>query len=415
MARCCVYPNMKSRSKQKEDGPQIAKVIRVWRSNAIKWSTIRVYLRWVRRFREDCPRRGVVPEQQLREQSIHRWTARYIRGKELDRAGTTHIVHSALWAWSWGLEACGYTVPQWKASPLPPSLPPLQDAFCRYRVEVCGVAPATVRRDLRAVQEFLRSTHRHGPSIGNIQVAEIDRFLEACSCRLARKTLARVACALRSFLRFLYACGHIRHDLASSVASPRVRRGDQPPRALPWSDVRRILRAIDRTTRTGRRDYALLLMMAVYGFGSGEVLGLGLDSLDWRRREVRVVRPKTGREICLPLLPPVARALAAYLRRGRPRHCTTRAMFPQMHAPYGSLQSSAIRHMLRTHARTAGIRAVFLGSHVLRHSHASRQIDLGASATIVGDILGHRRPETTSAYVRVALRHLRGLSLPVPK
>jgi site-specific recombinase XerD len=292
----------------------------------------------------------------------------------------------------------------------------LQEGFVRHRIEVQGVAESTVRRDLGMVQEFLRFLRRHGHTIATIQVAAVDQFLVQGSGRLAPKTLARVAYALRSFLRFLYTSGQIPHDLANAVATPRVRRGDLPPRALPWSDVRRIFRAISRKTRTGRRDYALLLMMAVYGLGSGEVRGLTLESVDWRRRQLRIVRPKTGREICLPLLPGVARALVAYLRHGRPRYCTTRALFVQMHAPYGDLHSSsAIRHVLHKHALSAGVSAAFLGSHVLRHSHASRQIDQGASATVVGDILGHRRPESTSAYVRVALRRLRGVALPVPR
>jgi site-specific recombinase XerD len=86
-----------------------------------------------------------------------------------------------------------------------------------------------------------------------------------------------------------------------------------------------------------------------------------------------------------------------------------------MHAPYGSLGSAAaIRHVLHEHALSAGVSSRFLGSHVLRHSHASRQIDLGTSATVVGDILGHKRPESTSVYVSVALRRLRRLALPVP-
>jgi site-specific recombinase XerD len=278
------------------------------------------------------------------------------------------------------------------------------------------VTESTVRRDLDVVQEFLRFLRRHGHTIATIRVADVDQFLVQGSGRLAPKTLARVACALRSFLRFLYTSGQIPHDLVTAVATPRVRRGDLPPRALPWSDVRRIFRAISRKTRTGRRDYALLLMMAAYGLGSGEVRGLTLESVDWRRRQLRVVRPKTGREICLPLLPGVARALVAYLRHGRPRYCSTRALFVQMHAPYGGLHSSAaIRHVLHKHALSAGVSAAFLGSHVLRHSHASRQIDQGASATVVGDILGHRRPESTSAYVRVALRRLRTVALPVPR
>jgi integrase len=185
---------------------------------------------------------------------------------------------------------------------------------------------------------------------------------------------------------------------------------------LPWSDVRRVLRAINRTTRTGRRDYAMLLLMATYGLGSGEVRGLTLDSVDWREHQLRVVRPKTRREIRLPLLPGVAQVLVAYLRHGRPRHYTTRALFVQMHAPYGNLlSSSAIRHVLRKHALVAGVSATYLGSHVLRHSHASRQIDQGTCAIVVGDILGHRRPESTSIYVRVALHRLRGMALPVPR
>ena len=371
---------MKSRSKHKEDGPHTAKVIRVWRSNGIRWSTIGVYLRWVRRFRDDCCQRSVVPEEQLRRVIVERWAARYIRAKGMDAVGTQRSIHSALWAWSWGLDACGHAVPPWNTSPLPPPpLPPLQDAFLKHRIEVCGVAASTIRHDLDVVQEFLRFMRRRGRAFTNIRVIDVDRFLETCSLRLARKTLACFACALRSFFRFLHTSGHIRHDLASAVASPRIRRGDQPPRALPWSDVRRIFRAINRTTRTGRRDYALLLMMAVYGLGGSEVLGLTLDSLDWRRRQVRVVRPKTGREICLPLLPGVARALVAYLRHGRPRHCTTRALFVRMHAPYsGPPSGSAIRHMLRTYAFAAGVRAAFLGSHVLRHYAGPRTMPGGA-------------------------------------
>jgi site-specific recombinase XerD len=292
----------------------------------------------------------------------------------------------------------------------------LLEAFVRHRRDVCGVAESTIHRDLVTVQEFLRFANLDGRAIAKLQVAEIDRFFTACSSRLALKTLTRVVCTLRSFLRFLYSSGRIPRNLAEAVAYPRLRRRDVPPRALPWSDVRRILRAINRKTRAGRRDYALLLTMAAYGLGAGEAQGLTLDSMDWRHRRLHVVRPKTGRQIDLPLLPGVAQTLAAYLRHGRPRHCTTRALFVRMRAPHIGFQSSgAIRHILQKHARAAGISAPFLGSHVLRHSHATRQIDQGASATVVGDILGHRRPESTSVYVRVAMQRLRGMALPVPQ
>jgi site-specific recombinase XerD len=265
------------------------------------------------------------------------------------------------------------------------------------------------------MQKFLQFMQRRGRGITQARAADIDRFLSERGRRLALKTLSRDGYALRAIFRFLFVSGRIRHDLADIVAVPRMRRGDRPPRSLPWSDVLRILKAVDRKTRSGRRDYALLLVMAVYGLGAGEARGLMLESIDWRRQQLRVVRPKTGRLIYLPLLSGVSRSLAAYLQHGRPRNCTTRALFVQMHAPYGPLRSSsAIRHALHKHASCARVSAPFMGSHVLRHSHACRQIDLGTSATVVGDILGHRRPESTSVYARVALRRLRALSLPVP-
>jgi integrase/recombinase XerD len=397
--------------------PHAREVIRVWRANRIGRGSIRGYLLWVRSFHMDCVRRGISAIDQLREEIVLRWAAQYIRRRGTDPCRTRRSIHSALWAWSWGLQACGYQVPTWNApAARAPSLPPLLEAFAAYRREVRGAAESAVRHDLAIVLDFMNSLRRRGRQIARIQVQDIDEYLHKCRHRLALTTLARIAYALRAFLRFLYASGRISHDVADAVSSPRIRRGNRPPRALPWADVRRILKAVDKTARSGLRDYALLLVMAVYGLGAGEARGLTLDCVDWRGRQLRVVRPKTDRAILLPLLPAVGRSLAEYLEHGRPRHCTARTLFVRMHAPYGPLAGSgAIRHVLIKHASAAGVRAPSLGSHVLRHSHACRQIDLGAPAAVVGDILGHRRPESTSAYVRVAFRRLRAMALPVPR
>ena len=204
-------------------------------------------------------------------------------------------------------------------------------------------------------------------------------------------------------------------DLATHVAAPRVRSVDRPPRAVPWNDVRRILRAIDTAAPLGLRDKALFLMMATYGMGAGEVSGLQLDDIDWRSRRLRLRRPKTGVVTELPLLDPVARALAAYLRRGRPAHASTRVVFVSDHLPHGRLSgSTTIRHRLALYAGRAGIRG-YLGTHVFRHSHATRQIEQGRPAKVLGDILGHRRPASTSVYTRSAVLRLRAISLPVPR
>ena len=275
---------------------------------------------------------------------------------------------------------------------------------------------SSIAKELRDIEGFLRFLRGRGRRATQVRLADTDAYvLDLCE-RLSRRTVAGACCSLRGYLRFLYATGRLRHDIAPSVAAPRYRAWERPPRALPWEFVQKILRGVDRSTRPGSRDYALLLMMAVYGLGSGEICGLQLHDVDWAGKRLRARRMKTGQEILLPLLPGVARALVAYLRHGRPPHTKSRAVFVQLRAPHDALGgASAICYVLAKHARMAGVRAAFLGSHALRHSHASRQIDLGAAQKVVGDILGHRSPASTSVYVRVALRRLRTMALPVPR
>jgi integrase/recombinase XerD len=150
--------------------------------------------------------------------------------------------------------------------------------------------------------------------------------------------------------------------------------------------------------------------------GAAEVIGLRLDDIDWRARRLRLRRPKTGVVTELPLLDAVSRALATYLRKSRPAHAPTRAIFVSDHLPHGPLcGSTTIRHRLALYAERAGIGEGYLGTHLFRHSHATRQIEQGRPAKVVGDILGHRRPESTSVYTRSALPRLRALALPVPR
>jgi integrase/recombinase XerD len=221
---------------------------------------------------------------------------------------------------------------------------------------------------------------------------------------------------VRSFSRFLLASGRIRVDLADAVISPVQPRLTRPLRALPWEDVQRLLLAVDTSSPGGLRDHAMLLMMSTYGFGAGEVTRLQLQDIDWSAGTLKVTRPKTGVNFVLPLLPPVAKVLAKYLRQGRPPHTPTRHLFVQMKVPFGTIaSSSAVRHIIIKHAKAAGIQASYLGSHVLRHSNAARQLDVGTQAQVLSDILGHRDSESLSSYVRIATQSLREVSLPVPR
>jgi site-specific recombinase XerD len=252
-----------------------------------------------------------------------------------------------------------------------------------------GIATRTIRSDVAIASEFLSFLRVHGRRATSARVTEIDGFVLHLTSKGAKKTVAGNCSTLRAFLRFLHLSGRVRAELASFVVAPRTRSVDRPPRALPWKDVQRILRAIDVRQPLGRRDFALFLMMATYGMGAGEVYALKLEDIDWKAKTIRLQRPKTGVVTMLPLLDSVASALAQYLRHERPVHARARNVFVTDHMPHRALSgSTTIRHRLAKYAVAAGVTAAFLGTHVFRHSHATRQIEGGAPPKIVADILG---------------------------
>lgn len=274
----------------------------------------------------------------------------------------------------------------------------------------------TIYKKIRQLTRFKAFINERGRRLHQPRLQDIDDFVMALRKRYARSTVADICSTLRRFVRFLYITGRVPADFSSSILAPKIRPHERPHKTLPWEDVQRILRGIDRSRPCGKRDYALLLMMSAYGLGSGEAIRLTLDDVDWKASTLHVMRPKTGVDVMLPLLPAVARALADYLQHGRPIHAQSRHLFVTMRAPHKQLAcSTTIRHILYTHAHRAGVTAQYLGTHVLRHTHACRQMELGTQPKLIGDILGHRNPGSTSAYLRVATENLRHLSLSVPQ
>ena len=396
--------------------PTIADMRRVWRADGcVRVSTAAVYVQWIRRFRAYCAQRRIPEQSQLTLNGARRFIASYARRHHLDRRNLGHA-RSALYALSRVYQVTGWNLPAWQA-PKRPRMPAtaLLRAYAGHLAQHRGSPAATVRKKLDYVGKLLDYLARHGRTWQTMTLSDIDEFLIKCSSCYARSTTADIAGNVRSFARFLLATGRISVNLAESVISPVQPKFERPRRALPWEDVQRLLRAVDTSSARGLRDHAMLLMMSIYGFGAGEVIRLQLQDIDWNASTLRVVRPKTGVAFLVPLLPAVAKVLARYLRHGRPPQTPTRHLFVRMKMPFGPLSgASAIRYVLIKHARVAGVKAPYLGSHVLRHSNAARQIDVGTRPQVLSDLLGQRNPESVSAYVRIATASLREVSLPVP-
>lgn len=398
-----------------------ARIRSVWRASGRTSSTIEVYSTCARRFVDYCVANGLDPVVHLTREFAEKFRGegcrrrKFRRRRQLRPVGRTAIV--APRALSCALAALGYAVPPWQPQRAPsPCRSKIVRDFVAYRVKHRGIATRTMKSDVAVATKLLSFLRAGGRSPASMRVADLDGFVLELTSKCAKKTVAGNCSTLRAFLRFLHLTGRVRADLASCVVAPRIRSIDRPPRALPWKDVQRILRAIDVRRPLGRRDFALFLMMATYGMGAGEVYDLKLDDIDWKARTIRLRRPKTGVVTLLRLLDPVARAVALYLRHERPAHAHARNVFVTDHMPHRALSgSTTIRHRLTKYAEAAGVSAPFIGTHVFRHSHATRQIEGGAPPKIVGDILGHRRPESTSTYVRGAIVRLREVALPVPK
>jgi len=393
-------------------------VVDLWRKGHLSSGTIVIYLQWVRRFRAYCKRRRIVESEHLTAAGVQSF-GHFYRGPRLKRRvsakNSRGVAGNALHAWACALRSLGIQLPPWRDKRAPQSLPPVLSEYCHYRRAHNGISERTLVRDIETAQWFLAQLRCRKKSLQRATLADVDVFVRKLSSRVSKRTVADSCSSLRAFLRFLHMTRRLQADLASGVIAPRFRLHDRPPRTLQWKEVQQILGSVSRVQPPGKRDFAIMLLLATYGLGAAEVLGLRLEDLDWRAGIIRVRRPKTNVRIELPLLPAVGKALSAYLRWERPPAKLIQHIFLRKSMPYEPITSSAIRYRIRCYAHLAGVKQQRLGAHVFRHSHASRQVDIGANIKVVSDILGHRSISSTSVYVRVALKRLRTVALPVPR
>jgi integrase/recombinase XerD len=283
----------------------------------------------------------------------------------------------------------------------------------RYLREERVLAAATILNYVPFVRAFLKDRFGNGPvALSRLSPRDVIRFVQRQARRLRPKRTKLLTSALRSFLQYGRYRGEVTVDLASAVPIVPNWSLTQLPRAIEPGQVRQLLASIDRRTATGRRDFAILLLLARLGMRAGAVAFLELDDIDWNVGQLSVHGKNGCRE--LPLSAEVGKALVAYLRRGRPAS-TNRRVFLRARAPVtGFKGASGICSLVRHSLKRAGINAPTFGAHQFRHGLATEMLRHGASLTEIGEALGHRHPQTTSIYAKVDISALRTLALPWP-
>ncbi|MBL8238139.1 MAG: site-specific integrase [Bryobacterales bacterium] len=303
------------------------------------------------------------------------------------------------------------------AAPIAPAAAPAdcwRSEFRLYLQQERALSSATQTNYLPFVGEFLKEHFGDGPvDLARLSAADVTEFVQRRAAAIQSRRVQLMTTALRSFLQFARYRGAIGMDLAACVPAVANWKLSAIPRAIPLSQVELVLASIDRKTVMGRRDYAILLILARLGLRSSEIKTLTLEDLDWQQGFI-TVRGKAGRYSQLPLPVDVGEAIADYLRHGRPT-VSSRCLFVRLRAPLGGFKGqcgvgSVVRHALER----AGIDAARKGAHQFRHALASQMLRQGASLSEIGELLRHRSPQTTAIYAKVDLVSLAALALPWP-
>jgi site-specific recombinase XerD len=267
--------------------------------------------------------------------------------------------------------------------------------FRRYLLQERGLSTATLQNYVPFIDQFLSERFRNRRlNLSMLRAADVTGFVQRHAHRLSPG---------RAKLLVTAACVPIVPNWSKSTL----------PKFLPPGTVQRVVNCCDRQAPLGRRNYAILLLLARLGLRAGEVVALNLEDIDWEASQM-TVHGKGGRSTPMPLPADVGEAIAAYLRNGRPR-CSSRRVFIRAKAPFNGFASSvAISFIVMRALERAGVESARKGAHLFRHTLACDLLREGCSLDEIGELLRHQSPDTTAIYAKVDLVALHSLALPWP-
>jgi len=281
-----------------------------------------------------------------------------------------------------------------------------RDEFASYVRQHGDLATSTVAVYSRWLDVFMRFlARRRVKTIERLKLADLDAFMAQQGGRMKPKSLYGARAALRCFLKWLYVEGKLATDLGCQLSRPSRFSADQRPKYLPWAKVEKLLAMMDRSTLVGKRDYAILTMLALHGLRAGEVAKLRIEDIDLKEGSFLLRCRKDGRCARLPLSARAKEALEDYLRLRSDGACAE--VFLNAPPPPHPLAVAAIGHIAHDHLRQRFPKGLpSYGSHVFRHSFAKCLLDRGARLADLGLILGHRNLRSTMMYARIATKEL---------
>lgn len=364
-------------------------------------------------FRAALAAQGFSPQSQVFYLHLLADASRWLEGQGLDTSGLTDAVAAAYLqdrrsrgrARFLGSHALGRLLAFLRdagAVPPPEAAGPGGDAdrlaeeFAVFLAGGRGLRPQTIVLYSRSARRFLGSLPAGGDGVlAGLTADAVRRFVIAESARIGTGALKNEVTAIRALLRFLHLWGLIPERLDG--AAPAAAGWHRPAltRKIRPGDVAAILASCDRSTRAGRRDYAIVVLLSRLGLRAREAASIRSGDIDWRAGTV-LVRGKGGRDERLPLPPDVGAAIADYCRHARPADAASGMLFLHVRAPYGPVSSSTVGHVVVRACQRAGLEPA--SAHQLRHAAATAMRRAGAPLSEIGQLLRHRNEGTTSRY-----------------
>ena len=292
------------------------------------------------------------------------------------------------------------------------------EEYARWMTGLRGLARQTASDCCAEAHRFLNwlGERTIQEELATLTLQDVDAYMKDRSASLSRRSLNGWATRIRSFLRWLHMTEHTTRDLSSTVITPSLHAFEGIPSALREEDVKKVLAATRQDcTPKGLRDYAILMLLSVYGVRAGEIAALRLDDVDWRKDVIRIRHSKTGATSYLPLLPNVGEAILKYLQKSRPK-TSFRQMFIRCHAPYRPFKNgSSLYGLVQCRLEAAGVVPTGKhGPHAFRHARAVQMLRRRVPVKEIGDLLGHRAADSTLVYLKLATEDLRAVALEVP-
>ncbi len=289
-------------------------------------------------------------------------------------------------------------------------------AYCDWAAQSCNLCPSTIALRQGCLARFFNKT-KFNLTYGSLKTLNSEtlqsQFLESIKSqgKAARRTTQS---ALRSFFKFCFFSGHTQHDLSLAIPVLHSYRLSSLPRIIETPDIKQLFQNIDRDSSTGKRDYAMILLLYYYGVRGVQIRRLKLSDIEWKKSRIHFAACKGGRLVIMPLINEVGDALVDYLQTARPLS-EQPYVFLTSRAPYHPLTySSTLSAILARYQHSAHIKLSRYGSHCYRHSFATRALQQGYSLKAIADCLGHKWLQTTQIYTKVDVCTLSQITLELP-